>query len=71
MGAEFPIGEIVQMLMVWVPVLLLFVAVLRLLWRAGDRHPNHDLLGGQQQLQAKIDALALEIRDLKQQVSRH
>jgi hypothetical protein len=68
MGPEYAIGQVVQLLVVWGPVTVLFIAIVRLLWRAGDRQPNRDLLAGQQQLQTQIDALTREIRDLKGQL---
>ncbi len=66
MGTEHAIGQVVQMLVVWGPIAVLFTAVVRLLWRAGDRHLGVDL----QQLQGQIDALTREIRDLRQQFGR-
>jgi hypothetical protein len=64
-GTELVIGNIFQMLAVWGPISLLFIVALRLLWRAGDRRPNRDLLVGQQLLQTQVDALTQEVRDLK------
>ena len=67
MGTELVIGNFVQMLAVWGPISLLFLAVLRLLWRAGDRQPYPNLLAGQRTLQAQVEALTREVRELKQQ----
>jgi hypothetical protein len=41
-GIETAIGQIVQMLVVRVPIALLCVAILRVVWRAGTRSPTLD-----------------------------
>jgi hypothetical protein len=67
MGVEH-VGQVVQMLIFWGPISLLFVAILRLLWRAGDRRATGDLAGAQHELADQIEALTREIKDLRGQL---
>lgn len=69
MSIESAVGQVVQMLVVWVPIVLLYVAILRVLWRAGGRNTSlNQVLAGQQRLQGQIDVLAHEVRDLASHV---